>query len=132
MRGIGRSRKSTNRRVPRSRKLAPHPRTNFAGQGQTSISRGKRSGDAERASLCFGNWPNPAMFSICSKAPLVRPPSASQKQTDAAPPPSWQLLSQLLFPPWYRLLLAKKFGNGEGKKSAKLLNRDLAEFARET
>lgn len=90
MRGIGRNRKSTNRRVLRSRRLAPHPRgprANFARQGQTSISRGKRSGDAERASLCFGNWPNPAMFSICSKAPLVRPPSASQKQTDAAPSP---------------------------------------------
>lgn len=28
----------------------------------------------KRRSLCFGNWPNPAMFSICSKAPLVQHP----------------------------------------------------------
>lgn len=38
----------------------------------------------KRRSLCFGNWPNPAMFSICSKAPLVQhPPSETgQKRAD--------------------------------------------------
>lgn len=129
MRGIGRSRKSTNRRVPRSRGLAPHPRGPRAispGEARRLYRAGKRSGDAERASLCFGNWPNPAMFSICSKAPLVRP---AKNRLTRSP---CQLPSQLL-PCSIGCFLRKSSepaNFSEGKKSAKLLNRDLAEFGR--
>lgn len=40
-----------------------------------------RAGKEKRRSLCFGNWPNPAMFSICSKAPLVQAENGPPQRT---------------------------------------------------
>lgn len=75
-----RNRKSTNRGVPRSR-VAPHPGLQNFAEARRLYRAGKER-DLEWASLCFGNWPNPAMFSICSKAPLVRTLPTSRKQAD--------------------------------------------------
>lgn len=59
----------------------------------------REKGRWKRRSLCFGNWPNPAMFSICSKAPLVQQPKTGRRSLRGdeqlfVVPQSWRFLRE--------------------------------------